>query len=308
MIEVTAAERAAWAEQLANRPSRHAGAGIGGHEHSLAPGGASESDIEDEPTEPVDEWDLASAQVFAVASGKGGVGKSTITANLAAALAQKGLKVGVLDADLNGFSMPRMLGVQGAACKSEGSIVAPEAHGVKMMSLGMFTTGQEAVIWRGPVMNRALQQFLTETDWGDLDVLFVDLPPGTGDVAISIAKLLPQAEILLVTTPQLVAAEVAARAGAMTLHTHQRVRGIIENMAYFDLPDGTRITPFGEGGGTQVAQTLTKQLGQPTELLAQIPLSDEVRKGSDAGIPVVISDPDSAPARAVQTLANLLVE
>jgi len=304
VIEVTPEERAAWAEQLANRPGRFATA----HQHGGNIGHDHGAEDDDEATNPIDEWGLTSTQVFAIASGKGGVGKSTLTANLAAALAAKGLAVGVLDADLNGFSIPRMFGLSDAtACKSDDSIIAPVAHGAKVMSLGMFTSGKEAVIWRGPVMNRALNQFISETDWGDLDVLLVDLPPGTGDVAISIAKLLPQAEILLVTTPQLVAAEVAARAGSMTLHTHQRVRGVIENMSYLELPDGTRLTPFGAGGGEQVARTLTAQLGEPVELLAQIPLSDEVRQGGDQGIPVVLLAPESAAARAVQHLAAQLV-
>jgi len=315
MIEVTPQERAAWAEELANRPSRYGASenvrrmpGSAGHsEHDHHDHDALPED-EDEATQPIDEWGLSSAQIFAIASGKGGVGKSTLTANLAAALAAKGLQVGVLDADLNGFSIPRMMGLSDAtACKNEGYIVAPEAHHAKVMSLGMFTSGLEAVIWRGPVMNRALNQFISETDWGDLDVLLVDLPPGTGDVAISIAKLLPQAEILLVTTPQIVAAEVAARSGAMTLQTQQKVRGIIENMSYLELPDGSRVQPFGAGGGAQVSQKLTEQLGYDVPLLTQIPLADEVRQGGDEGTPVVIRNPDSTAARAVKNLADFLV-
>jgi len=291
MIEVTPQDRAQWAEQLANRPGRL--------------GTVSDDDAE---PETFDEWTLGGTQVFAIASGKGGVGKSTITTNLAATLAGRGLSVGILDADLNGYSIPRMLGVVSKAEKQGEQISAGISHGVKVISLGMFVGSEDAVVWRGPVMNRALEQLIGETDWGDLDVLLVDLPPGTGDIAISIAKLLPQAEIVIVTTPQLASAEVAARAGAMTKHTHQRVRGVVENMSWFDLPDGARVTPFGSGGGALVASKLTAQLGEPIPLLAQIPLADEVRAGADAGNPVTTGAPETAAARALAHLAGLLVE
>lgn len=314
MIEVTPQERAEWAELLANRPGRSGTAAPvaaarqphvhpDGHPHAHQ---ASEPDHEPTPA-AIDEWTLGSTQVFAIASGKGGVGKSTITSNLAAELARRGLAVGVLDADLNGFSLPRMLGASTKAEKQGDLLSAGQAHQVKLMSLGMFANTEDAVVWRGPVMNRALEQFLGETDWGELEVLLVDLPPGTGDVAISIAQLLPQAEVIIVTTPQMAAAEVAARAGAMTKHTHQRVRGVVENMSWLALPDGTLVTPFGSGGGELVAAKLTQQLGEPISLLAQIPLADAVRIGSDNGIPVVLSTPESDAAHAIQQLASALI-
>ena len=188
-------------------------------------------------------------RVYAVASGKGGVGKSSVTVNLAAALAARGLSVGVVDADIYGHSVPRMLGVDGRPTQVEDMIMPPQAHGVKVISIGMFTAGNAAVVWRGPMLHRALQQFLADVYWGDLDVLLLDLPPGTGDVAISLAQLLPSAEILVVTTPQQAAAEVAERAGAIALQTHQRLVGVIENMSWLELPDGNRMEVFGSGGG-----------------------------------------------------------
>src|SRR5919206_3974391 len=184
-------------------------------------------------------------RVYCVASGKGGVGKSSVTVNLAAAMAAKGLKVGVVDADIYGHSVPRMLGVTGRPTKVEDMIMPPQAHGVKVISIGMFTAGNAAVVWRGPMLHRALQQFLADVYWGELDVLLLDLPPGTGDVAISLAQLLPNAEILVVTTPQVAAAEVAERAGAIALQTHQRLVGVVENMSWLELPDGLRMNAFG---------------------------------------------------------------
>src|SRR6267154_740290 len=188
-------------------------------------------------------------RVYAVASGKGGVGKSSVTVNLAAALAASGQKVGVVDADIYGHSVPRMLGVTGRPTPVENMIMPPSAHGVKVISIGMFTKGNTPVVWRGPMLHRALQQFLADVYWGDLDVLLLDLPPGTGDVAISVAPMLPTAEILVVTTPQTAAAEVAERAGAISLQTHQRLVGVIENMSWLELPTGERMEIFGTGGG-----------------------------------------------------------
>ncbi len=188
-------------------------------------------------------------RVYAVASGKGGVGKSSVTVNLAAALAARGLAVGVVDADIYGHSVPRMLGATGQPTQVEDMIMPPSAHGVKVISIGMFTPGNAAVVWRGPMLHRALQQFLADVYWGDLDVLLLDLPPGTGDVAISLAQLLPNAEILVVTTPQVAAAEVAERAGAIALQTHQRLVGVVENMSWLELPSGERLEIFGAGGG-----------------------------------------------------------
>jgi ATP-binding protein involved in chromosome partitioning len=188
-------------------------------------------------------------RVYAVASGKGGVGKSSVTVNLAVALARRGLSVGVLDADIYGFSVPRMLGVTGKPTQVEQMIMPPVAHDVKVISIGMFTPGNTAVVWRGPMLHRALQQFLADVFWGELDVLLMDLPPGTGDIAISVAQLVPSAELLVVTTPQLAAREVAERAGSIALQTHQQIVGVVENMSWLSMPDGSRMELFGAGGG-----------------------------------------------------------
>ena len=195
-------------------------------------------------------------RVYAVASGKGGVGKSSVTVNLAAAMAARGLSVGVLDADIYGHSVPRMMGTTDRPTQVESMILPPVAHDVKVISIAMFTQGNTPVVWRGPMLHRALQQFLADVYWGDLDVLLLDLPPGTGDIAISVAQLIPGAEILVVTTPQLAAAEVAERAGAIALQTRQRIVGVVENMSGLLLPDGTTMQIFGEGGGRQVAESL----------------------------------------------------
>src|SRR5499433_4488488 len=201
-------------------------------------------------------------QVYAVASGKGGVGKSSVTVNLAAALAASGQKVGVLDADIYGHSVPRMLGVTGRPTQVEKMIMPPSAHGVAVISIGMFTPGNTPVVWRGPMLHRAVQQFLADVYWGDLDVLLMDLPPGTGDVAISVAQLVPTAELVVVTTPQLASSEVAERAGALAVQTHQRIAGVIENMAGFACPHCGEITDvFGSGGGQAVAEALTRVTG-----------------------------------------------
>ena len=210
-------------------------------------------------------------RVYAVASGKGGVGKSSVTANLAAALAQQGMKVGVVDADIYGFSIPRMLGVEGKPTQVDDMILPPLAHDVKVISIGMFVPGNQPVVWRGPMLHRALQQFLADVFWGDLDVLLLDLPPGTGDIAISVAQLIPGAEILVVTTPQQAAAEVAERAGSIALQTHQRVAGVIENMSWLELPDGTREEIFGSGGGADVAASLSRSIGSEVPLVLGAP-------------------------------------
>ena len=245
-------------------------------------------------------------RVYAVASGKGGVGKSSITANLAAALAQQGLKVGVVDADIYGFSIPRMLGVEQRPTQVDEMILPPIAHEVKVISIGMFVPGNQPVVWRGPMLHRALQQFLADVFWGDLDVLLLDLPPGTGDIAISVAQLIPGAEILVVTTPQQAAAEVAERAGAIAIQTHQRVAGVIENMSWLELPDGSRQEIFGSGGGQVVADSLTRSIGAPVPLLGQIPLDTTLRIGSDQGMPVVLSDSTSPAAVALRGIAREL--
>jgi ATP-binding protein involved in chromosome partitioning len=245
-------------------------------------------------------------RVYAVASGKGGVGKSSVTVNLAAALAKRGLSVGVVDADIYGHSVPRMLGVDGRPTRVEDMIMPPQSHGVKVISIGMFTAGNAAVVWRGPMLHRALQQFLADVYWGDLDVLLLDLPPGTGDVAISLAQLLPNAEILVVTTPQTAAAEVAERAGAIALQTHQRLVGVVENMSWLELPDGSRMEVFGAGGGQTVADSLTRTIGASVPLLGQVPLDTRVRESGDAGIPIVLADAEAPAAKALDAIADKL--
>jgi ATP-binding protein involved in chromosome partitioning len=245
-------------------------------------------------------------RVYAVASGKGGVGKSSVTVNLAAALAARGLAVGVVDADIYGHSIPRMLGTEDRPTQVEDMIMPPQAHGVKVISIGMFTSGNAAVVWRGPMLHRALQQFLADVYWGDLDVLLLDLPPGTGDVAISLAQLLPSAEIIVVTTPQAAAAEVAERAGAISLQTHQRVVGVVENMSWLELPDGQRMEIFGSGGGTVVAESLSRLFGTKVPVLGQIPLDTLVRESGDAGQPIVLSDPQAPAAAELRAVADQL--
>ncbi|MFC9764917.1 Mrp/NBP35 family ATP-binding protein [Rhodococcus jostii] len=245
-------------------------------------------------------------RVYAVASGKGGVGKSSVTVNLAAALASRGLSVGVLDADIYGHSVPRMLGTDAKPTQVERMIMPPVAHDVKMISIAQFTQGNTPVVWRGPMLHRALQQFLADVFWGDLDVLLLDLPPGTGDVAISVAQLIPGAEILVVTTPQQAAAEVAERAGAIALQTRQRIVGVVENMSWMDMPDGSRMDIFGSGGGQAVADRLTKAVGAKVPLLGQIPLEQAVREGGDGGVPIVLGHPDSPAATALRDIADKL--
>ncbi|MCI7456042.1 P-loop NTPase [Actinomyces urogenitalis] len=234
-------------------------------------------------------------RVYAVTSGKGGVGKSSVTANLAAAMAAQGLSVGVVDADIYGFSIPRMLGVDQVPTQLDGMIVPPVAHEVKVISIGMFVEDKQPVVWRGPMLHRAVQQFLSDVFWGDLDVLLLDLPPGTGDVTISVAQLLPNAEILVVTTPQTAAAEVAERTGLIATQTKQKVVGVIENMSYMPQPDGSRLEIFGSGGGQAVSQSLSQTLGYEVPLLAQLPLDIKLREGSDVGVPATIGQ-DGKPA------------
>jgi ATP-binding protein involved in chromosome partitioning len=228
--------------------------------------------------------------VIAVASGKGGVGKSSVTVNLAAAMAAEGLKVGVLDADVWGFSIPRMMGVSGKPVGFNDMILPLEAHGVKVISMGFFVPEETPVIWRGPMLHKAIEQFLGDVYWGELDFLLADLPPGTGDVSISLASFLPGANMLVVTTPQEAARKVAERAGKMAERTNLRPLGVIENMSYFVCPHcGEREEIFGHGGGQEAADTL----GVP--LLAQVPLLPALRAGGDEGLPIVVADP-AAPA------------
>src|SRR5580704_704683 len=247
-------------------------------------------------------------RVLAVASGKGGVGKSSVTVNLAAALAAAGQKVGVLDADIYGHSIPRMLGVTGQPTQVEQMMMPPSGHGVKVISIGMFTTGNTPVVWRGPMLHRAVQQFLADVYWGDLDVLLMDLPPGTGDVAISVAQLVPTAELLVVTTPQLASSEVAERAGAIAVQTHQRITGVIENMSSLACPHcGEPVPVFGSGGGQAVADALTRVTGAPVPLLGQVPIDVRLREGGDQGVPLVLADPETAAARQLTGIANGMV-
>ncbi|MEJ2855277.1 MULTISPECIES: Mrp/NBP35 family ATP-binding protein [unclassified Saccharothrix] len=245
-------------------------------------------------------------RVYCVASGKGGVGKSSVTVNLAVAMAQRGLSVGVVDADIYGHSIPRMLGTEARPTQVEKMIMPPQSHGVKLISIGMFTPGNTPVVWRGPMLHRALQQFLADVFWGDLDVLLLDLPPGTGDVAISVAQLVPNAEILVVTTPQQAAAEVAERAGSIALQTRQRVAGVIENMSWLELPDGSRMDVFGEGGGATVAESLTQAVGAEVPLLGQVPLDPRLREQGDAGTPIVLAEPTSTAAQVLTGIATKL--
>lgn len=245
-------------------------------------------------------------RVYAVASGKGGVGKSSVTVNLAAAMAARGLAVGLLDADIYGHSIPRMMGTDDRPTQVESMIVPPVAHDVKVISIAQFTQGNTPVVWRGPMLHRALQQFLADVYWGDLDVLLLDLPPGTGDVAISVAQLIPGAEILVVTTPQLAAAEVAERAGAIALQTRQRVVGVVENMSGLVLPDGTTMNVFGEGGGRQVAESLSRSVGGDVPLLGQVPLDPALVNAGDSGVPLVLSAPDSAAGKELRGIADAL--
>ncbi|MFR9854655.1 Mrp/NBP35 family ATP-binding protein [Corynebacterium striatum] len=249
----------------------------------------------------------STTRVFAVASGKGGVGKSSITVNLAAALVAKGLKVGIVDADIYGHSVPGLLGsTAGPTVLDDEMLLPPISHGIKHISIGQFVEGNAPVVWRGPMLHRALQQFLADVFWGDLDVLLLDLPPGTGDVALSVAQLIPNAELLIVTTPQAAAAEVAERAGSISQQTRQRVAGVIENMGAMVLPDGSTMDIFGTGGGKVVAERLSTILGYGVPVLAEIPLDPVLRTGGDAGEPIVKAAPESPSAQAVKGLADKL--
>ena len=244
------------------------------------------------------------ANVICIGSGKGGVGKSSVTANLAAALAAEGKTVGVLDADVWGYSQPRMLGVgaQRPQVTAERKLVPIEAlEGIKVMSIGFFVEQDAAVVWRGPMLHKALTQFLEDVDWGRLDYLLIDLPPGTGDVSMTLANLLPQAKFLLVTTPQPVAQTVAARSAEMAIKLKLEICGVVENMSGFVTPDGERYQIFGEGGGQQLAVDLD------VPLLAKVPLTMTLREQSDAGIPLVFSDPDDAAAQALRQGARGLI-
>jgi ATP-binding protein involved in chromosome partitioning len=241
-------------------------------------------------------------RIFAIASGKGGVGKSSTTANLAVAMAADGLSVGIIDADVYGYSLPRMLGISERPAIVEGMIMPPQGHGVKLVSAGMFVPDNRAIALRGPMLHKWLEQVL-----GDLDVLLLDLPPGTGDMAISTAALLPGAEVVVVTTPQLAAREVAERAGAVALQTRLRLAGVIENMAGLPCPHcGEMVDVFGSGGGQAVADSLAKLVGAPVPLLGSVPIDPRLREGGDTGTPIVLADPSSPSAVALSGIAKEL--
>jgi len=246
-------------------------------------------------------------KVFAIASGKGGVGKSSVTVNLAVALAATGLRVGLLDADIYGHSVPRMLGITARPTQVEQMIMPPTAHGVTAISSGMLKRGNEPLPLRGPILHRLLTQFLADVYWGDLDILLMDLPPGTGDVAISAAHLVPGSELVVVTTPQLASSEVAERAGTLAAQLHQRVAGVIENMSYLPCPHcGERVDVFGAGGGQAVADTLTRLTGAPVPLLGEVPIDPRLREAGDAGLPLVLAHPDAPAAQQLRKVAENL--
>lgn len=256
-------------------------------------------------------------RVIAVTSGKGGVGKSTVTANLAAAMAADGLAVGIVDADVHGYSIPALMGLTGPHARGDAGttvptrvgdlIMPPIAHGVKVISIGMFLgEGDGVVAWRGPMLHRTLEQFLRDVYFGDLDALLVDLPPGTGDVAISLGQLLPGADVVVVTTPQPAAADVALRSGLVARKTGQRVVGVIETMSPFVGDDGSRVAVFGEGGGASVAARVSDGADAPVPLLAEVPLSVPLREAGDAGTPIVLRDPADPAAASLIAAARAL--
>jgi len=256
--------------------------------------------VHEHPRPRVNPFTNARTRILAIASGKGGVGKSSVTTNLSIALAQRGRRVAVVDADVWGFSLPRMLGVTHPPDLIDDVLVPPEVHGVDVISMGFFTREDEAVVWRGPMLHKALEQFLTDVHWGDPDYLVIDLPPGTGDVSISIAQFLPRAEVVIVTTPQLAAQKVAQRAGVMAAKVNLDVVGVIENMSWFRGDDGKRYELFGAGGGGELA----RRLGVP--LLGQIPLVPALRTGGDEGVPIVVGAPDDEASQVFRAVAARL--
>ncbi len=240
----------------------------------------------------------STTRIVAVASGKGGVGKSSVTANLGVALARMGKSVGVIDADVWGFSIPKMLGVDRPPTVIEETLLPPEAHGVRVMSMDFFVRPDQAVIWRGPMLHKAMEQFLADVHWDDPDYLLIDMPPGTGDIAISMSQFLPNAQTIVVTTPQITAQRVAKRAALMAAKVNQEVIGVVENMSWFTGDDGTRYSIFGDGGGAALAEELD------VALLGQIPLVPALREGADRGLPVVVADPGGEAAEAFDVLAT----
>jgi len=250
-------------------------------------------------------------RVYAIASGKGGVGKSSITANLGIAFSKLGLSVGILDADIYGHSIPRIMGVTNAPTVVEGMIMPQLAHGLRVVSMLAFKPGgvTQPIAFRGPMLHKAVEQFMTDVWWGDLDVLLLALPPGTGDVAISVAQLVPKSEIIVITTPQIGAAEVAVRSGTLAKQTHQRVVGVIENMSGVICPKcGEIMDLFGKGGGDNVAKALTNELGTEVKVLGKVPFDVKLREGADDGKPLILSDPESLASKEIMNIANSLVK
>jgi ATP-binding protein involved in chromosome partitioning len=274
----------------------HAGSGTAGG----APGGRRPLGHEEGKANPFGPG--SPTRVIGITSGKGGVGKSSVTVNLAVALARAGYDTGLLDADVYGFSVPKMLGVDSQPAMSDGKMVPPVAHGLRTMSVGFFVDDDQPVMWRGPMLHKALEQFLADTAWGQPDFLVIDMPPGTGDVALSMSQYLPASEIYVVTTPQPAAKRVAQRTAYMAKKINLPLRGVIENMSWFTADDGTRYELFGSGGG----QELATELGVP--LLGQIPLIPALRQGGDVGLPVTVADPDGEAAQAFSALALRLGE
>ena len=249
-----------------------------------------------------------STKVFLIGSGKGGVGKSSLTVNLAVELAKQGFEVGVLDADIFGFSIPAQLGTTDRPTRLDDMILPPIAYGVKVISIGMFLPSNEPVAWRGPMLHKAVEQFLTEVHWGTLDYLLIDMPPGTGDVAISVGQLLPNAKSIVVTTPQEAASYVAQRSGSASHKIGQEIFGVIENMSGLQMPDGSTLELFGRGGGQAAADALTEFSGTQVSLIGQVPISVELRSGSDSGNPVIRTNPKDTAAVEIAKIAKLLID
>jgi ATP-binding protein involved in chromosome partitioning len=286
-------ERAVLRERLQADDVAHENAGQGGHGHAAGPQRA-----------PKFMQIGSKTRILGMTSGKGGVGKSSTTVNLAISLANRGLHVGVLDADVYGFSIPKMLGIEQTPMIVDGFVIPPVRHGVSAMSIGFMVEDDRAIIWRGPMLHKALEQFLNDVYWGEPDFLLIDMPPGTGDVALSMAQYLPRSEVYVITTPQPAAQRVAQRSAAMARQPqiNMRVHGVIENMSWFTGDDGKRYDIFGSGGGQELAETLQ------VPLVGQIPLVPELREGMDIGIPITVSDPTSEASVAYARMAERIVK
>ncbi len=297
------AEKAQLRAVLAEPPDGQPSTVVPGHQHTHQASGSAPQPLGHEEGRPNRFMAPGSrTRVIGVSSGKGGVGKSSVTVNLAVSLAERGYDVGLLDADVYGFSVPKMLGVDHGPSTVDTLLVPPVVHGVRCLSMGYFVEDAQPVIWRGPMLHKALVQFLVDAYWGEPDFLLLDMPPGTGDVALSLGQYLPRAEIVVVTTPQPAAQRVAQRSAFAARQLKLPVRGVIENMSWFTGDDGTRYELFGAGGGAQLAADLE------VPLLGQVPLVPAVRQGGDVGVPVRLSDPDGEAAQAFDALADALVE